>query len=68
MRIHISEKVLTDLEFTTVLQQVAEFSISDLGRQRILEIQPIENKEDLLKELFGDSNEIDPCNPTKVIH
>ena len=47
----ISEKVLKDLEFTTVLQQVTEFCISDLGKQSILEIQPIENKRRLLKEL-----------------
>ena len=51
MRPQISEKVLKDLEFTTVLQQVAEFCISDLGKQSILEIQPIENKRRLLKEL-----------------
>lgn len=51
MRIHISEKVLKDLEFTTVLQQVTEFCISDLGKQSILSIQPIENKELLIKEL-----------------
>ena len=51
MKPQISEKVLKDLEFTTVLQQVTEFCISDLGKQSILEIQPIENKKRLLKEL-----------------
>lgn len=51
MKIHISEKVLQDLEFTTVLQQVAEFSISELGKDAVLNIQPIEKKEYLLQEL-----------------
>lgn len=51
MSIHISEKALQDLEFTTVLQQVAEFSISELGRKQILEIVPFAKKEQLLNEL-----------------
>ena len=51
MKVQISEKVLNDLEFTTVLQQVAEFSISDLGRQAIVDIKPFDNKEELLAEL-----------------
>lgn len=48
---NISEKVLQDLEFTTVLQQVAEFCISELGKEKILSIRPFPKKEDLLKEL-----------------
>ena len=51
MSTNISEKVLQDLEFTTVLQQVAEFSISELGKKEILEIIPFQKKEVLLKEL-----------------
>lgn len=51
MAINISEKVLQDLEFTTVLQQVSEFCISDLGKQKVLNIIPFENKKELLKEL-----------------
>jgi DNA mismatch repair protein MutS2 len=47
----ISEKVLLDLEFTTVLQQVADFAISDLGKQEIKGITPISKREILLKEL-----------------
>lgn len=47
----ISEKVLLDLEFTTVLQQVADFAISDLGKIQIKEIKPIAKKEKLLNEL-----------------
>ena len=33
MSIDISEKALQDLEFTTVIQQVATFSISELGKK-----------------------------------
>lgn len=47
----ISEKVLVDLEFTTVLEQVADFAISDLGKAKILEITPIAKKATLLREL-----------------
>lgn len=47
----ISEKVLLDLEFTTVLEQVAEYAISDLGRTKVLEILPISKRTELLKEL-----------------
>ena len=48
---HISEKTLQDLEFTTVLQQVAEFCISDLGKEEVLKITPIDNKKNLFFEL-----------------
>lgn len=51
MRIQISEKVLQDLEFTTVLQQVADFSISELGRNQILGIKPFQKKGKLIREL-----------------
>ena len=51
MSIHISEKALQDLEFTTVLQQVAEYSISELGKKQILETKPFPNKKKLLNEL-----------------
>tara|TARA_R110002073_G_scaffold8207_1_gene45582 strand:+ start:29241 stop:31445 length:2205 start_codon:yes stop_codon:yes gene_type:complete len=51
LNIHISEKVLQDLEFTTVLHQVAEFSISELGKKQVLEIAPFQKKETLLNEL-----------------
>ena len=51
LKVQISEKVLKDLEFTTILDQVAEYSISELGRQKILQIKPIENRADLLEEL-----------------
>lgn len=48
----ISEKVLQDLEFTTVLQQVAEFSISSLGKEQVLEITPFSSKKELRTELY----------------
>ncbi|MFY0604195.1 MAG: DNA mismatch repair protein MutS [Flavobacteriaceae bacterium] len=51
MKQTISEKVLLDLEFTTVLQQVADFAISDLGKEEIKKIIPISKKHSLLTEL-----------------
>ena len=51
MNIHISEKALQDLEFTTVIQQVAAFSISELGKKQVLETLPFSNKKRLLREL-----------------
>ncbi|WP_299120656.1 DNA mismatch repair protein MutS [uncultured Tenacibaculum sp.] len=48
---NISEKTLQDLEFTTVLEQVAEYSISNLGKEKTLQIQPISNKRKLFFEL-----------------
>lgn len=48
---NISEKTLQDLEFTTVLHQVAEFCISGLGKERVYETKPIINKNGLFKEL-----------------
>ena len=51
LNIHISEKALQDLEFTTVIQQVAAFSISELGKKQILETIPFSSKKRLLREL-----------------
>ncbi|WP_299157418.1 DNA mismatch repair protein MutS [uncultured Tenacibaculum sp.] len=48
---NISEKTLQDLEFTTVLEQVAEHCISNLGKEQTLQIQPISNKKNLFFEL-----------------
>ena len=47
----ISEKTLQDLEFTTVLNQISEFCISGLGKEKVAEIKPIHQKNVLLKEL-----------------
>ncbi|MDY0779173.1 endonuclease MutS2 [Tenacibaculum sp. IB213877] len=51
MKTNISEKTLQDLEFTTVLQQVAEFCISDLGKEEVAKIHPIASKKNLFFEL-----------------
>ena len=48
---NISEKTLQDLEFSTVLQHVAEFCISGLGKEKVLEIKPISKTKELFKEL-----------------
>ncbi|MDT0557556.1 DNA mismatch repair protein MutS [Ichthyenterobacterium sp. W332] len=49
--INIHSKTLQDLEFTTVLEHVAEYAISGLGKQSVLEIKPLSSKEELLEEL-----------------
>ena len=51
MNTNISNKTLQDLEFTTVLQQVAEHCITGLGKKRVLSTVPIISKKELLKEL-----------------
>ena len=48
---NISEKTLQDLEFTTVLEQVAEYCITNLGKEKVLQVQPISNKRDLFFQL-----------------
>lgn len=48
---NISEKTLQDLEFNTVLEQVANYCISDLGKEQVLAIRPIVEPENLHKEL-----------------
>ena len=47
----ISKKTLLDLEFHQVLEQVAGFAISDLGKAEILEITPITEHDARLKAL-----------------
>ena len=51
MKTNISEKTLQDLEFTTVLQHVAEHCISGLGKESVFKIAPIGNKKKLFNEL-----------------
>lgn len=48
---NITEKTLQDLEFTTVLEQVAAHCISNLGKEKTMQIQPISNKKELFFEL-----------------
>ena len=47
----IHSKVLNDLEFSTVLDQVHELAITALGKNEILNLKPIENREKLLLSL-----------------
>jgi len=47
----IIQKTLTDLEFSTVLKKIEEYCISDLGREKVLEIIPIERSLELKDEL-----------------
>ena len=51
MNIDISDKTLQDLEFSTVLQHIAEHCISGLGKERVLATTPISSKQKLFKEL-----------------
>lgn len=48
---HIHNKTLEDIEFNSVLVQVAEHSITSLGRTEVLSIQPINNEASLLQAL-----------------
>jgi len=45
--IHIHEKTLQDLEFSTVLRQVSEHCVTSLGNERTLQITPFSTKEAL---------------------
>jgi len=47
----ISTKTIQDLEFSTVLQHVAQFCVTQLGKEETLAIQPIKNHQHLLNEL-----------------
>ena len=49
--IHIHEKTLQDLEFSTVLQQVSDHCVTVLGHEKALQIAPFSTKELLLKNL-----------------
>ena len=49
--IRIHEKTLKDLEFFTVLNQIQDYATTELGRAKVLNIVPIEDKEVLLDEL-----------------
>ena len=49
--INIHDKTLQDIEFYTVLQQVSEHCITDLGRIEALKISPFSTKENVLQSL-----------------
>ncbi len=48
---NITDKTLIDLEFSTVLETIEEFCISDLGRKRVQHIRPITRTLELKSEL-----------------
>ena len=47
----IPEKALTDLEFTTVLQQLSQLAITSMGKESCLSLQPYENEQELILQL-----------------
>ena len=49
--IHIHNKTLQDLEFSTVLMQVSELCLTALGNELALEIEPLKTKETVLNAL-----------------
>ncbi|MHA7843046.1 MAG: endonuclease MutS2 [Winogradskyella sp.] len=49
--IRIHEKTLKDLEFFTVLDQISEHTITALGKEAVLNIQPIAVVSQLIREL-----------------
>lgn len=50
--INIHKKTLEDIEFHTVLNQVAEHSITSLGKAQVLAIEPISNPNSLEQSLL----------------
>lgn len=48
---NIHTKTLQDLEFPTVLQQVASRCNTELGKEAAMEIEPLSTKEEILREL-----------------
>lgn len=49
--INIHEKTLQDIEFFSVLQQVSDLCITDLGRLKALKIKPFSTRENVLQSL-----------------
>ena len=47
----IPEKAFSDLEFTTVLQQLSELAITSMGKKLCLSLAPFENEEELIRQL-----------------
>jgi len=47
----ITEKTLSDLEFSTVLSMIEEFCVSDLGRKRVQALRPIPRVLEMKSEL-----------------
>jgi len=51
LMINIHNKTLQDLEFETVLVHASQYCITDLGKNKVLSITPLNSKEELLKSL-----------------
>jgi len=49
--INIHKNTLKDLEFSTILQQVAEHTVTTLGKNSVLKIHPFSSKEDIIYAL-----------------
>ncbi|APY00339.1 endonuclease MutS2 [Lacinutrix venerupis] len=49
--INIHKKTLQDLEFATVLEQISEYCVTNLGNKEALTIEPYRDKEQLLNAL-----------------
>ena len=47
----IQEKALSDLEFTTVLQQLSQLAITAMGKERCLSLKPFEKEAELILQL-----------------
>ena len=47
----ITEKTLSDLEFSTVLSMIEQFCVSDLGRERVRGLRPISRTLEMKSEL-----------------
>ncbi|MBT8385514.1 MAG: DNA mismatch repair protein MutS [Bacteroidia bacterium] len=48
----ISKKTLNDLEFNIVLNRIADYCHSDLGKQAVLSIEPIKKRNQLHQQLY----------------
>ncbi|GGD93429.1 endonuclease MutS2 [Planktosalinus lacus] len=49
--IKIQTKTLQDLEFSTILEQTAQFCITDLGKEKTLKIKPFSDSEKAMQSL-----------------
>lgn len=49
---HIQDKTLKDIEFYTVLNQMAEHCLTHLGTEKALQITPFRKKEDIMQALW----------------
>uniref|UniRef100_UPI00404B2466 endonuclease MutS2 n=2 Tax=Flavobacterium sp. TaxID=239 RepID=UPI00404B2466 len=50
--ISITEKTLQDLEFTTILETISNYCVTELGKEKAFDIKPIANKDSLLHSLL----------------